>query len=110
MPKVLKELPCQGEILCHFEVLCLIKPCHCVWIYEGMSGMPLQKFLPELKGLVRRSTDLDLILKIRYPLYCHAILVEVAIWSALPSVQLECVMECMIECTALKLSEYGVRG
>jgi hypothetical protein len=39
--------------------------------------MPLQNFLPELKGLVKKSIDLDLILKIRYPFYCPAILVEV---------------------------------
>jgi hypothetical protein len=44
---------------------------------RGTSQMPLQNFLPELKGLVKKSIDLDLILKIRYPFYCPAILVEV---------------------------------
>jgi hypothetical protein len=77
MPKGLKELHCRGEVLCHLEVLCLIKPCHCVQIYEGTSGMPLQKLLPKFKGLIWKNNDLDLILKIKYPPYCPAILIEV---------------------------------
>jgi hypothetical protein len=52
MPKVLKELPCQGEVLFHLKVLCLIKPCQCVQINEGTSGMLLQKIHPKHKGLI----------------------------------------------------------
>jgi hypothetical protein len=74
MPKVFKELLCQGEILCYLEILCLIKPCHCVQINEGTSRMLFQKLLPKFKGLIWKSTDLDLILKIRCLLYCPVIL------------------------------------
>jgi hypothetical protein len=51
MPKVLKRLPYQGKVLCHHKVLCLIKPCHSVWINESTSGMLLQKILPKLEDL-----------------------------------------------------------
>jgi hypothetical protein len=49
---VLKELPCQGEVLCHIKVLCLIKPCHSVQINEDTRGMLFQKFFLQCKDLI----------------------------------------------------------
>jgi hypothetical protein len=91
MPKVHEELPCQGEVLCHFEVLGLIKPCHCIWINEATSGMLLQELLPKIECLVERSNDLNLILKIGYAPDCPAVLVRVILWNQLTiSVQNVC--------------------
>jgi hypothetical protein len=75
MPKVLKELWCQGEVLCHLEVLCLIEPCYSVRNNEGTNGMLLLKIHPKHKGLIWKSNDLNLIFKIKCHLYNPAVLV-----------------------------------
>jgi hypothetical protein len=66
MPEMLKEFPCQGEILRHLEVLRMIKPNPCIRINEATSGMLLQKLLPKLKCFIWRCNDFNLILKISY--------------------------------------------
>jgi hypothetical protein len=48
MPKVLKEISYQGEVLCHLEVLGLIKPCHFVWINKATSGLFQELLLEHL--------------------------------------------------------------
>jgi hypothetical protein len=77
MPKVPKELPYQSEVLRYLKVLCLVKPCQCVWINECTSGMLLQEILSKCKGLIKRNDDLDLILKIICLLHRLSILIRV---------------------------------
>jgi hypothetical protein len=74
---VLKELASQGEVLRHLEVLCLVEPSQCVWVDEATNRMFLQEFLLQLEGLIWRCNDFDLVLEVRYPAHCPAVLLRV---------------------------------
>ena len=77
MAQVLKELMSQGEVLRHFEVLFLVEPSQRVWIDEATSRMSLKEFLPQLKGLIWRCNDFDLIFEVSDPTHCLTVLLKV---------------------------------